>query len=132
LAATHGELELADSAPAARGSSPSIRVTPAAALRWRIEVDAAGSVGLGIACYPGWQAYLDGQPAPLGCDQRGLLEVALNPTDSSNLELRFETPTSRLAARFASCVSGLVLLALALRCRSKEKAAHGRLGADAA
>jgi hypothetical protein len=68
--------------------------------------------------YPGWEATVDGQPAPIGRAQYVLLGVGL-PTGARSIELRFRSPTYErgraitLASLFAASmmlVAGLVVV----------------------
>ena len=85
----------------------SVSVVEWAATR-RIAVDAASPSVLKIRSYsfPGWSAVVDGKPAQIVSDERGLQTIPL-AEGSHTVELRFETTLPRFTGLL---ISGIVLM----------------------
>lgn len=113
LANSHSEYELADPGPAPASSSPDIRINmvvdESMQRRWDVDAESAGNIQFGIACFPGWVAYVDGNQAPLGCNNFGLLSLPV-ASGSFDLLLRFEETLARRAARAVSLVATFLWL----------------------
>ncbi len=76
--------------------------------------------------FPGWRAYLDGQPLPIEVSSLlGLIEVAV-PAGEHRLSLRFQDTPLRTGANVISLLSLVVVLALWLRLRAGRPAAIHR------
>jgi hypothetical protein len=96
------------------------RVTESRRDRLRIVSDTStpGILVVSDADYPGWQARVDGQPAPLLRADYALRGVALS-AGHHEVELRYR-PRALWAALALSLASALALLLIALRARTRE------------
>jgi len=126
LANSHSEYELADPGPAAASSSPEIRLQPvidqSMERRWAVNAKAPGFIEFGVACFPGWVAYSDGNEAALGCNPRGLLTLEVD-SGRFDLLLRFETTRIRQITRAVSLLASLVwLIWIVQRCVARPNA----------
>jgi hypothetical protein len=106
--------------PVAPASSDSallaIESLPGSAMlrRWQLSAPEPTTITLGVACFPGWTAYLDQREVLPLCGARGLLQVRI-PAGVQQLDLRFEPTPARRWARAASASSASLWLLLWLR-----------------
>ncbi len=76
--------------------------------------------------FPGWRAYLDGEPAPIEISSpQGLIEVAV-PAGEHRLSLRFEDTPVRRWANGLSIAALLVLLILIIGLRLRKRGSERR------
>ncbi len=113
---TEGSRELATPRPAGSDKLPPLRVVPEVAvtaespfrLRLHVSAESAFALRLHRSYYPGWQAYVDGRPAPTGpSPPLGLVTANLLAGDYCVL-LQFEETALRRMSNAVSAVSLLV------------------------
>lgn len=76
--------------------------------------------------FPGWQAAVDGEPAPIGpVSERGLIGVSL-PAGRHRLQLRFRETPIRLAADILSALSLILIAAYGLYTAGPGKKSNAR------
>mgnify|MGYP005852424269 CR=1 FL=1 len=92
---------------------------------YRFRTDSPFAVRFNTLWFPGWQAYVDGEPAPSrASDPQGLIQVVV-PAGSHVVLVKFTTTPVRVAAEVVSALTVLAGLALVLlrRPRSPGEAA---------
>jgi len=104
----------------AMSDSTRIRITPLAKWAWQVHANEAGKIFLGIACFPGWMAYADGEMTPVSCDEQGRIFLAV-PQGQYTVRIAFEPTPSRQMGRFISILAamGVALLAIKNLLRTK-------------
>jgi hypothetical protein len=89
---------------------------------WQVENEQPKTLTWAIHTFPGWQAWLDGEPLPVTPDENGRLQLTL-PAGSHTLELRFGRTPVRWLADFLSVAGLLLCLLLGLK---KQKGVENR------
>jgi hypothetical protein len=100
------------------------RLTPT---YWSGEIAAGAGTTLEISCFffPGWQARIDGRPAPIDASpDNGLIRLSF-PEGRHHLELFFSRTPLRAFAELISLASAMVLAAFLWRAKRKSRAASG-------
>lgn len=98
----------------AMSDSTRIRITPVAKWAWQVQANEAGKIFLGIACFPGWMAYVDEEVSPVSCDEQGLMFLAL-PQGQYTVRITFEPTPPRQMGRLISILAAMGVALLAIK-----------------
>ena len=111
-------------------SAPDARIEPIRLddldVEYRVATTAGFAARFFVFAFPGWQAYVDGQPVdsrPTGGDGFIAFDV---PASAQSFGLRFESTPPRTVGSIASLISGLTMVVLLMRPQVSSLGAVGR------
>jgi len=103
-------VETEDARPAAAAAPSSPLLPSVKGPTFSVSLQGAGWVVISETCYPGWVAYVDGQPAPLRCGDLAFSAVAA-PAGDHTVTLRYQ-PFSFAVGLWVSVLAWLAFAAV--------------------